>query len=133
MRKLLLACLGVVSGAALAQSLEPGLWEFSSTTVMPGKGKSATTNTRRCIRKEEAADPQKWWGSQGSDCKVTPGRKGGGSYSWEISCPKSSIQGEGVAKFGRGTMESTQTIMRERQGKSAETTMKMTGKRIGPC
>jgi hypothetical protein len=137
MKKLLLACLGAASGAALAQGLEPGQWEFTSSMIVAGAAKAnpMTMNIRRCIRKEEADDPQKWWGKQASqtDCKVTPGKKGGGVYTWEVVCPKQGTRGSGVAKVGRGTMESTQTIVSERQGKKAEMTMKMSGKRVGAC
>jgi hypothetical protein len=137
MKKLLLAFLAAASGAALAQGLEPGQWEFNSVMIVQGAAKAnpTTLNVKRCISKEEAADPQKWWGKQAdkSDCKVTPGKKGGNSFTWELSCPKQNMRASGVATVGRGTMESTQTIVTERQGKKAEMTMKMTGKRIGPC
>ena len=137
MKKLLIAFLGIVSGAALAQSLEPGQWEFSSEMVTQGSAKKQpmALNMKRCISKAEADDPQKWWGKQAekSDCKVTTKKKGGGVYTWDVSCPSRKMTGSGIAKVGRGTMESTQTIVTERDGKKSEMTMKMNGKRIGPC
>ena len=134
MRILLLAALALAPAAALAQ-IEPGEWEFVSTStsaVFPGP---QTAKFRRCIRKEEAADPDRWMGQSGQqgDCKVTPGAKSANSYTWKMECPSANMRGTGVARLARTTMEGETQMAGEVQGRKFELHTKVSGKRIGPC
>lgn len=135
MRTLILAALALAPATALAQQVEPGEWEFvsiSTSALFPGP---QTAKFRRCIRKEEAADPDRWMGQPGQqgDCKVTPGAKSANSYTWKMECPSGNMRGTGVARLTRTTMEGETQMSGEVQGKKFELRTKVTGKRIGPC
>lgn len=135
MRYLILAAFALLPAAALAQPVEPGEWEFVSTStsaIFPGP---QTAKFRRCIRKEEAADPDRWMGQSGQqgDCKVTPGAKSASSYTWKMECPSANMRGTGVARLAGTTMEGETQMSGEVQGKKFDLRTKVTGRRVGPC
>ena len=133
MKRLLLLVLTMAPGAAIAAEIEPGEWEFTSVStsrLFPGP-QNATF--RRCIKKEEAANPDRWMSDAGQDCKLTPGAKTENSYSWQMVCPKANMSGTGTARMTRATMEGETIMNGEVQGQKFELRTKVTGKRLGPC
>lgn len=133
MRTLLAAVLALLALPAAAQ-IEPGEWEFTSVStsrLFPGP-QHATF--RRCIRKEEAANPDRWMSDAGqSDCKLTPGAKTANTYSWKMECPSSKLVGTGTARMSSATMEGETIMNGEVKGQKFELRTKVTGKRLGPC
>ena len=124
-----------VAWPVLAAEIEPGEWEFTSVStsaLFPGP-QNATF--RRCIRKEEAANPDRWMSDPGQqgDCKLIPGAKTHDSYNWRMECPKANMRGTGTARMTRATMEGETIMNGEVQGKKFEVRTKVTGKRLGPC
>lgn len=128
---LALAC----AGAAWGQGLEPGEWEFSSTTSSPMLPKPQHMTVKQCVKKEDAANPERWMGRQSekSDCKFTHGKKGMDTVTWEMTCPKSNMRGSGSARIGRDAMESDLQMSGDMQGRKFEMRTKMSGRRLGPC
>src|SRR5262245_413564 len=122
--------------SVLAQGLEPGEWEFNAVTsssLLPGE---QTSVFRRCIRKEDVDNPERWMArqSQAGPCQLTPGEKSEDSIQWEVSCPKTGMRGRGVARLtGRGTVVSDLWMTGEFQGYHVETYTKTSGRRVGPC
>jgi hypothetical protein len=135
-RLLLSVLLAVAPPALLAQGLEPGEWEFSSTTTSPMLPKPHSSTLRHCVKKEDAEKPERWMGQkspQSSDCKFSYGQKSGRTMSWQVSCPKSNMRGSGNARVGRGSMESDMSMSGEMRGRRFEMRTRMTGRRLGPC
>jgi hypothetical protein len=135
MRPWIAALLAVLCAPALAQELEPGEWEFTSTSTSRLFAGPQTASFRRCIKKEEAANPDTWMGKpdpQG-DCKLTPLKKTADTYTWEMECPKAKMRGSGVARLSRSTMEGETNMTGEVQGRKFDLKTKVTGKRLGPC
>lgn len=124
-----LACFAV---GALAQQLEPGEWEFSTSLSAPGMPRPTPTGYRTCITQEHAKDPMRWGAnpSQPADCRATTLKLGPDSVSWEMECPGSGMRGTGKARMGRGGMESETQIG---SGRSVELRTSTTGRRLGPC
>ena len=134
-RTTLLLIFAVVCAPSLAAEIEPGEWEFTSTStsrLFPGP---QTTSFRRCIKKEEAANPDRWMAqpSQQGDCKVTPGTKSADTYTWVMECPKAKMRGTGSARMSRASMEGETHMTGVVQGQKFELRTKVTGKRLGPC
>ena len=120
----------------VAQGLEPGEWEFNAVTSSPLLPGEQTSVFRRCIRKEDAENPERWMArqSQTGPCQLTPGEKTEDSMLWTVSCPKNNMRGHGVARLtGRGTVVSDLWMTGEFQGYRVETYTKTSGRRIGPC
>ena len=134
MRKLTFLMLFAMCAPVLAQEMEPGEWQFTTSMTSPMMPKPHTTTITRCVKKEDA-DPSKL-GSQDqgkSDCKMTPGKKSGGSYSWEVTCPSSGMKGTGTARSTGSTVESEMRMSGTQQGQKFEMHTKTTGKRLGAC
>jgi Protein of unknown function (DUF3617) len=133
MQRLLLLVLTISSCTAMAAEIEPGEWEFTSVStsaLLPGP-QNATF--RRCIKKEEAANPDRWMSDAGQDCKLTPGAKSPDSYNWRMECPKANLRGTGTARMAGATMEGETVMNGEVKGQKFELRTKVTGKRLGPC
>jgi hypothetical protein len=131
----LAAILALSCGSALAAEIEPGEWEFTSTSTSRLFQGPQTASFKRCIRKEEAANPDKWMlqpDPQG-DCKLTPLSKTADSYTWSMECPKANMRGTGSARMSRTSMEGETQMTGEVQGKKFELRTKVTGRRVGPC
>ena len=135
MKKLWLAMLTLIAcGPAMAQ-IEAGEWEFTSVStsrLFPGP---QNASFRRCIPKEEAANPDRWMANPGpqSDCKITPGAKTRDSYNWQMDCPAAKMRGTGTARMTASTMDGETVMNGEVQGQKFELRTKVTGKRLGPC
>ncbi len=135
-KQLLVIVLAVAPFPALGQGLEPGEWKFDTTMASPMMPKPQATSFTRCVKKEESENPEKWMGGQGkneADCKVSTTKKSADSYVWELSCPKSNMQGTGTARLGKGTMESEQRMTGEMQGQKFEMHIKTSARRLGAC
>lgn len=133
--KRMILLLAFAAAPATAAEIEPGEWEFTSTStsrLFPGP---QTASFKRCIKKDEAANPDKWMAqpAQQGDCKVTPGNKTADTYTWVMECPKAKMRGTGSARMSRATMEGETHMTGEVQGKKFELSTKVTGKRLGPC
>jgi hypothetical protein len=134
MKKLLPLVLSMACGIAIAAEIEPGEWEFVSTTTSRVFPTPQTATFRRCIRTEEAANPDRWMLDPGQgDCKLTPGAKTHDSYSWRMECPQANLRGTGNARMTRATMEGETIMNGEVQGQKFELRTKVSGKRLGPC
>ena len=135
MKKLWLAMLTLIAcGPAMAQ-IEAGEWEFTSVStsrLFPGP---QNASFRRCIPKEEAANPDRWMSNPGpqSDCKITPGAKTANTYSWQMECPAAKMRGNGTARMTASTMDGETVMNGEVQGQKFELRTKVSGKRVGPC
>lgn len=132
MRLPLAWALVVVAGGALAQQLEPGEWEFSTSLNAPGMPRPTPTGYRSCITREQAKDPMRWGANpnQPADCRARTLKLGPDSVSWEMECPSSGMRGTGKARIGRGSMESETQIG---TGRSVELRTRTQGRRLGPC
>lgn len=134
-RFLLAVWLAATGGAAWAAEIEPGEWEFNSTSTSQLFPAPQIATFRRCIQKEEAQNPDRWMSDPGkqSDCKLIPGAKTANSYSWRMECPAAKMTGTGTARMTRATMEGETVMNGEVKGQKFELRTKVTGKRLGPC
>ena len=136
MSRYVLAFLLLASGTLAAQGLEPGEWEFNAATTTPLVTGTQYSVFKRCIRKEDAENPERWMARQSETgpCQLKPLERTKDSMKWEVSCPKSNSHGNGVARLtGPGTVESDLQMTTELQGYRIQTNTRTTGKRLGPC
>ena len=132
MRALPLA-LALASAPCLAQ-VQPGEWEFTSTSVSKLFPKPQVLTFTRCIRKEDADDPERWMSDPGQgDCKITPSERIGDTYRWEMVCPAAKMRGRGSARLRGTTMDGESQMTGEVKGEKFELTTKVMGRRLGQC
>jgi len=135
-KTIFLSLLLFTSGAAFAQGLEPGEWEFNAVTTSPLVTGAQNNVFKRCIRKEDAENPERWMAQQSATgpCQLKPLERTADSMKWEVSCPKTNSRGNGVARLtGPGAVESELQMTTEIQGYRIQTSTRTTGKRLGPC
>jgi hypothetical protein len=135
MKNLWLAMLSLIACGPAAAQIEAGEWEFTSVStsrLFPGP---QNASFKRCIPKEEAANPDRWMSNPGpqSDCKITPGAKTANTYTWQMECPAAKMRGTGTARMTASTMDGETVMNGEVQGQKFELRTKVTGKRVGPC
>ena len=135
MLRFFLALLGAALSVGALAALEPGEWEFTSVSSSALFPKPQTSSFKRCIRKEDAADPERWMSNPGekSDCKLTPTTKTPDTYTWTMECPKANMSGGGSARMRGATLEGESHMSGEAQGRKFDVRTKVTGRRIGPC
>ncbi|MGH8616070.1 MAG: DUF3617 domain-containing protein [Burkholderiales bacterium] len=116
---------------AVVCAMDPGEWQFTTTMSAPNMPKSQVMTNTRCIKKEDAGDPSRYMNDakKQSDCKMTSNKKSGDTYSWEMSCPSSGMQGTGTVKQTATTMEAEMTM----KGQKMEMRSQTVGKRLGAC
>jgi len=125
---------GLAAPPAQATEIEPGEWEFSSTTTSRLFNGPQIVRFRRCIRPEEAQNPDRWMADTGqSDCKVIPRPRTGDTYAWTMECKHGNVRGAGSARMSRTSMEGETNMTGELQGQKFEIRTQVSGKRIGPC
>jgi hypothetical protein len=136
MKKLAFFVLLAAAPAAVhAETIEPGEWEFTSTTQSPMLSKPQVMTARKCLTQEDADNPDRWMRprtGQG-ECQFTYGEKSSDTVSWKMSCPKTNMTGSGTGRVRRDTMETDVQIAGEAQGRKFEMRTRMTGRRVGPC
>ena len=126
----------VISLPAWSQGIEPGEWEFNANTTSPLFPKAQNTVFTRCIKKEDAENPERWMArqSQNGDCKLTPGERTADSMKWEMACAKGNMKGSGIARItGPGTLESEMHMTGEIHGQRIRMNTRTLGRRLGPC
>ena len=136
MRNLAVAFLLLFPTVGLSQGLEPGEWEFNAVTSSPLVSGGQTSVFKRCIRKEDAENPERWMArqSQTGPCELKPLERTKDSMKWDVSCPKTNSRGSGSARLtGPGTVESDLQMTTEIQGYRIQTHTRTTGRRLGPC
>ncbi len=134
MRTGLLVFLVLAPLSAIAQTMEPGQWEITSTMTSPALPKPQVVTRTECISKEDAEDPTRFSGrEQTQGCKVTPVARSAESYSWTVSCPQQGMNGAGRVLFGRGTIEGELRMTLEMQGQKIDMLSRTAGRRVGSC
>ena len=125
--------LALAAAPCLAQ-VQPGEWEFTSTSTSRLFAKPQVLSFKRCIRKEDADDPERWMSDPGQgDCKITPSERSGDTYRWEMTCPSVGMRGRGLARLRGTTMDGESQMTGELKGEKFELNTKVTGRRLGQC
>jgi hypothetical protein len=134
-KRLIAAAFAAFACAASAQGLDPGEWEFTTSTTSALLPQPQNATFRRCVRPEDAERPERWLGqgSQQADCSFVHTARSADAVRWEVSCPKTSMRGSGSARTGRGSMQGEMRLAGDVQGKPFEIHTRMSGRRLGPC
>ena len=129
---LMLAILAV-AGAARAD-VEPGNWEVSITTSVPGTpGEIGPVVRTRCLSAEDARDPSHVLGP-GGGCDFTDRRDDGSVYTFAIVCGgQMPMRGVGSVRYGAASMEADLELSGDAGGQSFATRSHVSARRLGPC
>lgn len=124
---MLLCC----STAFAAPDIDPGQWQFTTTTEMQGAAnmKVPAQTHVQCITEQDLV-PMSQGASQ--ECQVSDVEVDGDTVSWRISCGgQSQMEGTGQITYGGDSMEGTMNMVISATG--MQVTNHITGRRIGAC
>jgi hypothetical protein len=136
-RSLMFALLAAAASLpAMAQIMQPGEWQFTTTMTSPMMQQPQTGSVNKCVSKAEAADPASFTGGDNAaGCEITRGASSPGSYSWTIACPKQGVSGTGKAWYGPDKIDSEirMSVALQEGGQKMEMTNRTLGRYLGPC
>ncbi len=133
----ILLVMGAVNAFGGEPDMNPGKWEITSTIEMPGMPMKLPpmTNTQ-CLTKDDfivRKPTQPGMEKMLSPCKVTKSEVKGDTVIWDMVCEgQEKMTYHGEITYHGDTMEGFIKITSSKEGQPPMT-MKMKGKRIGPC
>jgi len=137
MRSIHLAALALLATASPAfaegMRIEPGQWEF--TTTSPGAmGGPPTKKVRtECIR-DDSMTPQRFT-AELKGCQISDPKSDDTSMSWKMSCPSpaGSMNGTGSFRSSGSTVSGTLEMTRKMGAQEFPMTNNWSGRRLGAC
>ncbi len=125
--------IGVVDARADGMKVEPGQWEFTTTTSMPMAGGAQTQVTQECVQDGEMSTDRLMEQSDG--CTVSEAEATETTLRWKITCTNAGGVMRGNAEFSttgteiRGVMKMAMSF----GGNEMKFENTWQGKRLGPC
>lgn len=119
--------------ARAGAGFQPGEWEVTSTTELPGMPVSIPPITfRQCMQEEESMAQQS---SENSGCTMLEQQKTGDTLSWKVRCDSEQGRADisGRLTWSGDSMQGTTTMTTDQGGQQMSITTRMQGKRLGPC
>ena len=116
-------------------SINPGLWEMTSTMTMSMMPQPQTTTVTECIENDELS-PEDFNMEEDNPCNITDVTVDGNTARWSINCPTEGgpvmegnweITSKGDSINGNGSMSA------EFAGQPMSFNMTWEGKRVGSC
>ena len=116
---------------AATPAMKEGLWEMTTTTVMPGMPfQIPPVTVNHCYTREELKDQQNYAPKQDDNCKMTESKLSGNKFTWKVVCTgKSKGTGEGEIVYKGTSYEGKMTFNSE----GMKMTSRYQAKRIGDC
>ena len=130
--------LALAPGAACAAdpAIQPGLWEITITTQVPGAPTPQQHTTQHCIDKENAANMQNMAPLPGADakCRKTDSRQSGNRYTYTMQCdqPKLVSSGE-IVVTSTGYQGNMNTEINEPGTGKMQFAQQFSARRVGDC
>jgi hypothetical protein len=120
---------------AAGQSMDAGLWEFSSTLSSPALPKPQSATVQHCLTKEDADNPTGIVsGPATQKCKITPGPRTPDSFQWTIACPEQRMTGDGKLRYTPRSLEADINMVVEPEpGQKMSLKTVVSGRLLGPC
>ena len=127
----------LISGAgnAAGVSIQPGLWEMTSTMTMTMLAQPQVNTVKECIDKDELG-PDSFNTDKNNPCKFSDIEIDGNTARWSINCPTEggpAMQGHWEFTSNGDTISGNGTMSTEYSGQKFGFDMAWAGKRVGPC
>lgn len=126
---------GAVAGAD-GISIQPGLWEMTSTVQMPMMPEPRVTTETQCMDKEVISFDDLQSDQMDPRCTFESAQVEDKTMKWSFVCPVENggtSRGDWQATSYGDRVEGGGTVSMTMQGQTMELTMSWTGKRVGPC
>lgn len=126
-----------ITGSVYAEgvSIDPGMWEMTSTMTMTMMPAPQTTTVKECIEDGEL-NPETFNMDKDNPCDITDINIDGNTASWSIVCPTPGgpvMEGHWEMTSNGDSITGTGTMEAEFSGQKMGFNMTWDGKRVGDC
>ena len=127
----------VLAGSASAQgvSINPGMWEMTSTMTMTMMPQPTSTTVKECIENDELS-PESFNMEEDNPCNISNVTIDGNTARWSINCPTQGgpvMEGQWEFTSQGDTINGNGTMSAEFAGQQMGFNMTWEGKRVGNC
>ena len=116
-------------------SVEPGMWEMTSTMNMPMMPQPRAMTTTECMTESEISMDDVGGGDLDPACKFDMAQVDSNTMKWSVDCPVEggTSHGEWEATSSGDSVTGEGLLTVSVQGQAMEMTMSWEGRRIGDC
>ena len=111
--------------------IDPGNWEITATTELPGVREPTSFKQTRCLTADDARDPSRLFGSSpGAGCQFVNRNDTGSVFTFEVACDlPQPVRGSGSVRYGRDSLDGELEIKID----NFATRSRISGRRLGGC
>ncbi len=123
------------TGIAAGVSIQPGMWEMTSTMTMTMLPQPQINTTKECIEEDEIS-PDSFNMEKDSTCKISDVSVEGNTARWSINCPTDGgpvMEGQWEFTSKGDSITGSGKMSTEYSGQKMGFDMTWVGKRIGNC
>lgn len=125
------------AGTTIAEgvSINPGMWEMTSTMTMSMMPQPQTNTVNECINEDEIS-PENFNMDEDNPCNITEVVINGNTARWSISCPMQGgqlMEGQWEFTSNGDSITGSGNMSTEFSGQTMAFDMTWKGKRVGPC
>lgn len=116
-------------------SINPGMWEMTSTMTMSMMPQPTSTTVNECIEDDELS-PESFNMEEDNPCNIQDVVIDGDTARWSISCPTESgqaMEGNWEITSNGDTITGSGAMSAEFAGQQMSFSMTWEGKRVGAC
>jgi hypothetical protein len=115
-------------------TIEPGLWEVSTTMTTPMSPKPLIQTEQECI-KDSKISPQDIAPSDNGECSMSDINVSSNTLSWSMQCntPGGAMNGQGAFESKGDSGSGNMTMNMNIEGQSFSMEMVWKGHRVGSC
>lgn len=127
--------LGSLAAHGAGPAMQPGLWEITTKTEMPGMPVAMPPQTfKHCYRAEDVADSKKTV-PMDKGCKLDELTSTGNSSSWKVNCNMDgqAMTGQGKITYSGQSYTGTSQMSGNMRGMAMKMNVAYSGRRIGEC
>lgn len=120
---------------ASAPNMNPGMWEITTETEMPGMPMPIPPQTiRQCYKNENVKEARETLPID-KDCKIDDLKQNGNTFSWKVSCNTETgpMSGVGNITYAGQSYSGKMTLTGKMEGMNINMTSSYSGKRVGDC
>jgi hypothetical protein len=127
--------LAVPAAHADGLSIEPGMWEMTSTMQMPMLPQPRVTTVKECMDKSELSMDELVGEGMDPACTFGMNQLSGDTMSWTIDCPVDggTMHGEWEATSHGDSVTGGGLMTMSVQSQNMEMNMSWEGRRVGAC
>lgn len=132
---LLTALMASAPLGAAGPNMQPGLWEITTKTVVPGMPMAAPPHTfRHCYRPADIKEARDMV-PKDKTCKMDSVSQSGNAVSWAVTCNMdgSPMKGQGQITYAGQSYQGKVSMNGKMEGQDFRMSMEYSGRRVGDC